>query len=303
MDSIPDYHRYTKEAYKDKFFDNEKEMSQFLSRYENLIEDYDMSDVKNFLRTIGINPDYKVIVLSSVEFQEAAKNTPSHLPINPISLGENQNTSRVIVINQKLNLEVQNGRKLFTQAIIAHEIAHIDAYAYTLTKYEGKIANIQNKRNGFGVNEANTKKIQNVTLEEGFAALVQEKYLINNWNDYPVSKQYPNPKVLINISKDNGKYITSPGGLFIDDGSLNFFSPSIPLGCLKILIYLNPKIEEVLFEARKSLKGLRNLALEIDSIEKGLYVKIRGGNYNSNVEMADLTSYLLKLEEMLAPIV
>jgi hypothetical protein len=291
-------HRYSKEGYKDKYFDNEKQMLDFLRKYENCIYKYNMNAVNDFLNSVGIETQYPIVVLSEKDFDDAVLNSPNHLRISKGSMGEVQLLSRVILVRENTKLQETNGT-LFTESLIVHEIAHRDSLMYTISKYDysKNTVDVQEKRTGYSSRKQDQQNLH-LVLEEGFAELIRAEFVSQHWDQFKLSQAYPmsNCFNLAECNCEGVKFLVPISSIMYNEKNLmQFLNPGKALTCLLLLSNNISEFNSLLREGRKSLDGLRIIIQKIESVDKGLYPKIRNTSYVDNIEINKLQSQIARL--------
>jgi hypothetical protein len=265
----------------------ERIMLDSLSEYENLIDNYDLPEIMFVLGKIGVSIDSPVFVLSENDYADFTEFRQSLSLAN----GFEDIPSGVIIVKREKALELENGGNLYTNGIIAHEIGH--RFCKLHSQMSTKRLIIQ--RHGNAILNTQTGFFDNVIVEEGFAEYMRDYYLKRHWEHNPISQEYDYPNTLIRIRDDSGQYLTTPSSLIYKKGELGWFRASKALGCIKLLEAKVPDFIKLFVNSRTSLEGLRVFANSIESIESGLYPRVRRTQYGDNKQLSDLTKYLIDL--------
>jgi hypothetical protein len=95
---IEGIHQYTKEGHRNNYFDNESQMLQFLSQFENKANEYNLAKVKEFCVSLGLDTNFPIYFLSKNDYNNAVELQTKNLGLQSGALGEVENMSRVILI-------------------------------------------------------------------------------------------------------------------------------------------------------------------------------------------------------------
>ncbi|MFA5830770.1 MAG: hypothetical protein WC878_02970 [Candidatus Paceibacterota bacterium] len=185
----------------------------------------------------------------------------------------------VLVLRQR-QTEEENG-SVYTEGQLIHELAHgsSEHQLFVNTPDSGKLQ----PRSGFGL--SNNKKREGFSygtfLEEGFADMLCGDYMKKNILSEVKKKIFKKLESLgfdtrlESISLSSVKADCGIKYIDLRDGELHYGETSIAATGLDMLCAKQPKLKQVLFEARSDIEKLREVPKLINKIKPGLYMEIQ----------------------------
>ena len=179
----------------------------------------------------------------------------------------------LLFVRREEENEKVNGT-IFTEGLLVHELVHSTSQ---YVQYIKKDDEIFVPRAGFGFKY---QQLDGVffggLLEEGFADLLRGDYIeqnITNENREKIAKERPN-------TFDDYGFDVADKYMYFTKNSVGMVSTSIAATALEMLCKKEPKLKEVLIEARSDIKKLREIPKLINAIKPGLYLDIQKCEYS-----------------------
>jgi hypothetical protein len=186
----------------------------------------------------------------------------------------------LILILRQRQKEEENG-PVYTEGILIHELAH-GSGEYQLFVNMPDFGNCQ-PRSGFNLpyNKEREGFSYGTFLEEGFAEMLHGDYMEKNVSPKVKAKIFKKLKNLGYDTRLESVSLSSPdmdcGIKYINlyDDEVHYGGTSIAATGLDMLCEKQPKLKEVLFEARSDIEKLREVPKLINKIKPGLYMEIQ----------------------------
>ena len=196
-------------------------------------------------------------------------------------------------------------RAAYLEAFVVHEKAHGSSHISNDLTYEPEQF-ARRARSGFATNKVQPGESPSIEqasvgsfFEEAFAEFVTGEYVRDElglprgfWGDEGVPVHKGDPELL---SKIRGVYLWPQ-----TDGGFNYGSAAIAATGMELLIDLRPELYQAVYHSRNSVNGLRQVARVVNSIEPGLYERLRQLEYSQADFFTGLSEVLRAREEYLA---
>jgi hypothetical protein len=261
---------------------------KILENFESKTDGLDIERVKDFMKERGLPITDFVIFddedLSDLQdlfgdkkipFEWISKYDALYLP------GYN-----LVFVHRRRELEKINGT-VYTEGQFVHEEGHA-AGNPEYFKIKNRFAR---PRSGFGLNR-DGENYWGQFLEEGFADMLRGEYMKKNLpseHKEKILKELENKKIPVhsgaihndvsgveNKTSSKFTYDVSIKYLHINEKTnLDYRTPSVAATGLEMLCEKQPKLKEVLFEARTDIEKLREIPRLINEIKPGLYLEIQ----------------------------
>jgi len=279
---------------------------------ERKTEGLDIGRVKDFMKECGL-PVIDLVMIENEDIPQLSQILKKKYPDSDANfseevLGRYFSEMELCFIRRKRNNEKDNGA-IRTESTLIHELIHgASKYASLYIKSD---EGYTNARIGFFVDNTHlTRKEENKTdqkenkkapwgefLEEGFASMIEGEYtqrympektreeLDKNFIKLGFSPKNTHDTVRINFHAGIGYgYSVSEKFLFLDptqEDGLSWSVASIAATGLEMLCEKEPKLRQVLIEARNDISKLREIPRLINAIQPGLYMKIQKCDYDA----------------------
>jgi len=188
----------------------------------------------------------------------------------------------LIIVHRDRTMEKQNG-SMETEGNLVHELAH-GGHAYS--QYAETTDSLFRPRSGFNLpyNQENQGFAWGYFLEEGFADMMRGEYSEKNLPTEmkeKIQKEFENEEIEVN--RDAVSEHFSGIDIEIDvkylnldpEGYVSYPLSAIAATGLQMLCKKQPKLKEVLIEARTDIEKLREIPRLINEIKPGLYSEIQ----------------------------
>lgn len=244
-----------------------------------------MVRVDNFLIDKGLSPS-RAILLNPEDVpvfrQKLADFGWSHPLLDELGverengftwMGGNFDDLGLVVMVRSPQIEEANGTA-YTEATLLHEKAH-SAHAFDDLIYTKAGTNINYwvPRHGHGI--AAKAGSEGAFFEEGFAELLAAEYM---------KEQMGMPNGVwdedITVPTKTGDDLPGIYAWKVDDSKFLYANSAIAAHGLELLMVEKSELYQALLKARNSVEGLRQVAQVVDSVEPGLYPKLRKLSYS-----------------------